>query len=65
MENTGPTIQADEFQRLFKLGFRRYKGQGVGLLVVNATVKKYYGKVKVFSQESITQFTLAVPIIKR
>ncbi|MED1800275.1 sensor histidine kinase [Brevibacillus porteri] len=65
IENTGPTIQAEDFQHLFELGFTRYGGQGVGLPVVHATVKKYYGTIKVYSQEGITRFTVTVPVIKR
>lgn len=65
VENTGPSIHPEDFQHLFELGFTRYGGQGVGLPVVHATVKKYYGTIKVFSQDGITRFTVTVPIFKK
>jgi signal transduction histidine kinase len=63
ISNNGLPIPEDELQNIF-VPFVTYKkgGTGVGLAIVKKIIELHYGSVSVSSDESLTSFTILLPL---
>lgn len=65
IQNNGPKIEDEVIDKIFDVGFttkeNSSKDHGFGLAIVKEILEKYNGKIKVSSNESITEFVIKIP----
>ena len=68
IQNNGPKIEKKIINKIFDVGFTtkndKNKDHGFGLAIVKELVEKQGGKVTVSSNDSITEFTINIPLKK-
>lgn len=68
IQNNGPKIEKKIIDKIFDVGFTtkndKNKDHGFGLAIVKELVEKQGGKVTVTSNDSITEFTINIPLKK-
>ena len=68
IQNNGPKIEKNIINKIFDVGFTtkndKNKDHGFGLAIVKELVEKQGGKVTVSSNDSITEFTINIPLKK-
>ena len=68
IQNNGPKIEKKIIDKIFDVGFTtkndKNKDHGFGLAIVKELVEKQGGKVTVSSNDSITEFTINIPLKK-
>lgn len=66
IENNGPKIPEHHLRNIFNIGFTTKensdKNHGYGLSIASDLVKKNNGKIKVRSNETVTEFKIILPI---
>ena len=66
IQNNGPKIEKKIINKIFDVGFTtkndKNKDHGFGLAIVKELVEKQGGKVTVSSNDSITEFTINIPL---
>ena len=66
IQNNGPKIEKKIIDKIFDVGFTtkndKNKDHGFGLSIVKELVEKQGGKVTVTSNDSITEFTINIPL---
>lgn len=66
IQNNGPEINKDVIGKIFEEGFSTKENKdgdnGFGLYIVKEIIDKYYGSINVNSNQSLTTFTIKLPL---